>query len=67
MPRKSKEQERKEKQYQRQNDWQKENTKKYSLRLSFIQDAEMIAFLEKKESKAGYIKELIKKDMEAGK
>ncbi len=67
MPRKSKEQERKERQYQRQNGWAKENTKKYAVRLSYIQDAEMIEFLEKKESKAGYIKELIKKDMEASK
>lgn len=63
MPRKSKEQERKDKTAKRQAAWLKENTKKYTFTLSKNQDAEMIEFLEAKDNKAGYLKELVKKDM----
>lgn len=40
-----------------------ENTKKYSFRLSKNQDGDIIAFLDSQPNKAGYLKELIKKDM----
>ena len=61
--RKTKEAIRKERQYNRQNDWAKENTKIYNFKLSKNQDAEIIAFLDSKPNKAGYLKDLVKKDM----
>lgn len=63
IARKSKEQLQREAQYKRQADWMAENTKKYMFRLSKNQDGDLIAFLESKPNKAGYLKELIKKDM----
>ncbi|MBP3890780.1 MAG: hypothetical protein J6D29_01265 [Solobacterium sp.] len=43
--------------------WQKENYKRIYLKLNYHKDADIIAFLEDKESKNAYIKELIRKDM----
>lgn len=63
IARKSKEQLQKEAQYKRQADWMTDNTKMYAIRLSKNQDGDLIAFLESKPNKAGYLKELIKKDM----
>lgn len=54
----------KEYQKQYQNSYQKANTKKVGLILNKKTDAELIAFLETKNNKAGYIKELIYKDMQ---
>ena len=54
----------KEYQKQYQNSYQKANTKKVGLILNKNTDAELIAFLETKNNKAGYIKELIYKDMQ---
>ena len=54
----------KEYQKQYQNSYQKTNTKKVGLILNKKTDAELIAFLETKNNKAGYIKELIYKDMQ---
>lgn len=44
--------------------YQKEHTKKVSLIFNKNTDAELISYLETKESKSGYIKELIYKDMQ---
>lgn len=63
IARKSKEQLQREAQYKRQTDWMTDNTKMYAIRLSKNQDGDLIAFLESKPNKAGYLKELIKKDM----
>lgn len=63
IARKSKEQLQREAQYKRQNDWNKANAKNYSFKLFTNQDGDLIAFLESKPNKAGYLKELIKKDM----
>ena len=43
------------------------NTKMICLRLSYNTDAEIIKKLDEVESKMGYIKELIRKDMQAQK
>ena len=40
-----------------------DNTKMYAIRLSKNQDGDIIAFLDSQPNKAGYLKELIKKDM----
>ena len=63
MARKSKEQLQREAQYKRQNDWKKTSAKNYSFMLFTNQDGDMIAFLDSQPNKAGYLKELIKKDM----
>ena len=67
MPRKSKEQEKKERQYKKQNDWNKVNTKTFLLKLSKDKQSKLIAFLEAKPNKSGYIASLIENDMKAGK
>ncbi len=63
MPRKSKEQERKERQYKKQNDWNKANTKTFLLKLSRDKQSDLISFLESKSNKSGYLAQLIEKDM----
>lgn len=63
MTRKSKEQMQRETQYKRQADWMTDNTKMNAIRLSKNQDSDLIAFLDSQPNKAGYLKELIKKDM----
>lgn len=45
--------------------WNKENRKVISIGFYPI-DADLLDHLEKQENKAGYIKELIRKDMEGG-
>ena len=45
------------------NKWRKENTRVYKIRLSKNVDGDMIEFMESKDNKQGYIKELIREDM----
>lgn len=49
------------------NKYNKANTKMICLRLSYNTDADIIKKLDEVESKMGYIKELIRKDMQAQK
>ena len=49
--------------YKYQDKWRKENTRVFKIRLSRNIDGDMIEFLESKENKQGYIKELIRADM----
>lgn len=48
-------------------DWNSKNTKLISLRLAANTDGDMIEYLEKKENVAGYLRSLIRADMEAQK
>lgn len=43
--------------------WAKENTKVIQIRLNNVNDADIIDFLDTKNKKASYIKELIRIDM----
>lgn len=43
--------------------WQKENTKIIPVRLNLDGDKDIIQKLDEKESKSGYIKDLIRKDI----
>lgn len=43
--------------------WQKENTKIIPVRLNLAGDKDIIQKLDEKESKSGYIKDLIRKDI----
>lgn len=43
--------------------YKKANTKQYNLILHKVNDEDIIAWLESKDNKQGYIKELIRKDM----
>lgn len=63
MARKSKEQLQREAQYKRQNDWNSKNTKNYHLKLSKDKHGDLIAFLESKPNKNGYLISLIENDM----
>ena len=45
------------------NDYNKKNTKTILLRFNLNTDADILKHLEKQDSKLGYIKELIRKDM----
>lgn len=59
-------QEREEKQtskYEKQSAWKKENQKRIVLNLNNNTDADILLHLSQQESKQGYIKELIRKDM----
>ena len=47
--------------------YQEANTRLYSLRLNFNTDQDIIEKLNSVESKAGYIKELIRQDIRRGK
>lgn len=47
--------------------WLKENVRYFSLKLMRSTDADVIAKLEEQESVQGYIKELIRRDIESGK
>ena len=49
------------------NKFNKANTKMVSLRLNYNTDADIIKRLDEVDSKMGYIKELIRKDMQARK
>ena len=49
------------------NKFNKANTKMVSLRLNYNTDADIIQKLNEVDSKMGYIKELIRKDMQAKK
>ena len=49
------------------NKFNKANTKVVSLRLNYKTDADIIKKLDEVESKMGYIKDLIRKDMQAQK
>ncbi len=51
--------------YKYQDKWRKENTRVFKIRLSRNIDGDMIEFLESKDNKQGYIKELIREDMKA--
>lgn len=51
--------------YSYQDKWRKENTRVFKIRLFRNTDGDMIEFLEAKENKQGYIKELIREDMKA--
>lgn len=44
--------------------WDKENTKRYSLQVMLKTEADIYEKLESVENKAGYIKDLIRKDIE---
>lgn len=55
--------ERKARQYARQNEWKRENMKKYAVTFSKLKDAEIIAFLDAKPNKSDYIKSLIREDL----
>ena len=63
IARKSKEQLQREAQYKRQNDWNSENLKNYSFKLSKKTHGDLIAFLDSKPSKSAYIISLIENDM----
>ena len=54
------------KQSTRQARYDEKNTRRYTIKLNFKTDADIIEKLEKEESKQGYIKELIRKDIEKG-
>ena len=45
--------------------YQKDNTRMFTIRLNLNTDADIIRRLEEVDSKQGYIKELIRKDMAA--
>lgn len=63
MARKSKEQLQREAQYKRQNLWNSEKTKNYHLKLSKDKHGDIIAFLDSKANKNGYLISLIENDM----
>ncbi len=44
--------------------YQKEKTKQYALRMFLSTDADIIDWLENKENKTGYIKQLIREDIQ---
>ena len=46
--------------------YQKNNTRMFTIRLNLNTDADIIRRLEEVDSKQGYIKELIRKDMQGG-
>lgn len=48
-------------------DYQKENIKQITLKLNSLTEKELIDFLDTKDNKQGYIKALIKADMEHNK
>ena len=54
----------KAKQYARQHEWQKKNTTGVYLMFTRTTDADILAHLEKQPNKQGYIKALIRADME---
>ena len=54
----------KTKQYAQQNAWKQKNMVRVAVDLSKLADADVIAHLEKQESKRGYILALIRADME---
>ena len=54
----------KSKQYAQQNAWKQKNMVRVAVDLSKIADADVIAHLEKQESKRGYIVALIRADMQ---
>ncbi|MBR6425288.1 MAG: hypothetical protein IKS29_04985 [Oscillospiraceae bacterium] len=51
-------------QYKQQNEWKKKNSVSISLFLLRSTDADIIEHLDKQENKRGYIKSLIRADME---
>ena len=53
-----------QKQYARQNAWSKEHSERLQVRLLHSSDADILEYLETKENKSGYIKSLIRADME---
>lgn len=63
IARKSKEQLQREAQYKRQNDWNKAKTKTFLIKLSKDKHADIIAFLDSKANKNGYLISLIENDM----
>ena len=63
MARKSKEQLQREAQYKRQNLWNKAKTKTFLIKLSKDKHGDIIAFLESKPNKNGYLISLIENDM----
>ena len=50
--------------YQSNNRWQKKNTKLQTIRLNVYSDADIIKYLETIPNKQGYIKDLLRKEME---
>ncbi len=64
MPRKSKEQLRKERQYKATTKYERKVYKKFLLRLSILHDADIIDALNKVPSKNAFIKECIRKNLD---
>jgi hypothetical protein len=52
---------------QRRIEWTKENTTRFGLKLQNSTDADIIERLKQQESMQGYIKELIRRDIESSK
>lgn len=63
MPRKSKEQIKKEKQYKYISEYRKNHCKQYAIKLNLINDVDIISKLESVENKTNYIRDLILKDI----
>ena len=53
--------------YPRQDKYDSVNTRKYGLKLNKKTDADLIAMLDSQENKMGYLKQLIREDIERNK